>query len=730
MAGPAAWRAHRTRRKSLDDAEPGDVALNGTAPDATAPGSTAPDGTARDGTALDGTARDGTARDGTALDGTARDGTARDGRAFDATAFDATAFDGTAVAGTTDNGTAVNGTATGSTAPDGASPGETPPPDTHAPGTAADAHSGDARPAAADGGQADSDQGGRDPAAADAPPGRRSRLRTAAGVGLNAVDGILAIGAGVMVVFVHDLKFWLFIPYWLDEAWVADSVRAPLSVVPRLASSTPLGWILLLRLVPHGGLERQRLVPLIFAGLAVSAAYLLGRELGLTRFTAGLLTATAALLSPAMVMRNDLKQYTAEAFGSIVIWLLVARTETKWTRWRLAALAVAASAGALIAETIILTGAAGLACLGLAALVRRQWRRLAEAAVAAVGMLVIYGVVYEIVVKPRINSTLNYTWAPEYAPTSVTGAAAFFWAKLQVLAPFIGFPALHDPRTGLTIALSVAGAGVVALAVMRRFALAALLPVTLVVVMAASAHQSYPFGDERTSTFWLVMFPVLMAIAVAAVPHAIGLGLGWLAGGTGGRPLRTGRRWLKWTLLPVIAIAAAAVAINYYTRAVLPDANSHVLAHDDPRSQVQYAVDHWRAGDVIVIDYGASYGFAYYYTDPATAYLSVPGNAAGWVPEYRDPHVIVMASRQPVEVGRAIVRARAILAAEPPDEHGRIWIIRNHAEPDERLAWRHAFNQLNRGGGHVTLIGLHLLGYLPGYQAVAVYTPPLPPHSR
>jgi len=37
--------------------------------------------------------------------------------------------------------------------------------------------------------------------------------------------------------------------------------------------------------------------PLIFAGLAVSAAYLLGRELGLTRFTAGLLTAAAALLS-------------------------------------------------------------------------------------------------------------------------------------------------------------------------------------------------------------------------------------------------------------------------------------------------------------------------------------------------------------------------------------------------------------------------------------------------
>jgi hypothetical protein len=544
-------------------------------------------------------------------------------------------------------------------------------------------------------------------------------MRTAAGIGLNVIDAILAAGAGVMVIFVHDLKFWLSIPYWLDEAWVMDSVRAPLSLVPRLAATTPLGWILLLRLVPHGGLERQRLVPLVFAGLAVSAAYLLGRELGLTRFTAGLLTAAAALLSPAMLLRNDLKQYTAEAFGSIVVWLLVARTESKWSRWRLAALALAASAGTLIAETIILTGAAGLACLGLAALIRRQWRRLAEVAIAAVGMLAVYGVIYEIVIRPRINHELNYVWTPDYAPASVTGAASFFWAKLQVLGPFIGFPALPDHVDGLTVTLSVAGAGVVALALMRRFALAALLPVTLVVVMAASAHQSYPFGDERTSTFWLVMFPVLMAIAVAAVTHGIGMGL------------RLIHRWVAWVLLPVIAVAGAAAAINYYTRAVLPDANSHNLAHDDVRSQVHYVEEHWRTGDVVIVDYGSSYGFAYYYRDPAPVYTSVAGNAAGWVPQYPDnAHVIVMTGREAGDVGRAIEKARGILAAEPPDEHGRIWLIRNHAPPAERLAWLDAFTQLNRGGGHVAIIDVHLLGYLPGYQAVAVWTPPYPGRTR
>src|SRR5260370_1090893 len=53
---------------------------------------------------------------------------------------------------------------------------------------------------------------------------RGSRLRMAGAIGLNVIDGILAIGAGVLVVLVHDGKFWLAIPYLLDEAWGADRV--------------------------------------------------------------------------------------------------------------------------------------------------------------------------------------------------------------------------------------------------------------------------------------------------------------------------------------------------------------------------------------------------------------------------------------------------------------------------------------------------------------------------
>ena len=69
----------------------------------------------------------------------------------------------------------------------------------------------------------------------------------------------------------------------------------------------------------------------------------------------------------------------------------------------------------------------------------------------------------------------------------------------------------------LAIPLALTIAGIAALALLGRYALAAMFPVTLVIVMTASAVHQYPFGDERTSTFWEVMFPVLMAFVLLGV---------------------------------------------------------------------------------------------------------------------------------------------------------------------------------------------------------------------
>ncbi|HTU76175.1 MAG TPA: hypothetical protein VMG38_21870 [Trebonia sp.] len=554
----------------------------------------------------------------------------------------------------------------------------------------------------------------------DRPAALAPAPRKAVAIGLRSADVVLAIVAGVMVIFVHDVPYLLHEPYWLDEAWVADSIRAPLSEVPRLASSTPLGWTLLLRLVPGPGLQRQRLVPLAFAGLAVATGYLLGRELRLTRFLAGLLTAAAVLLSPAMLARDDLKQYTAEAFAALAIWLLVARLENTWSRRRLAALALVTSLGTLLAETAIFTGGAAFACLFLVALCRGQWRRLAELAVAGAGALVVFGAIFAVVLKPRIDPQLSSYWSPLYSPASVTGAARFFWVQLsQRVGPYIGFPlgttrAFTQPATvaELAIPLALTVAGIAALAAMRRPALAAMLPVTLLVAMIASAARQYPFGDERTSTFWEVMFPVLMAIAVAVAIHGAGRALGRLDVSV--------RRWAR----PAAAVAIAAAAVAGYVLVVWPDINSHPIPDDDSRSQVQFAEAHYQPGDVFLVDYGASYGFDYYYKTPTTYFPAVGGIAAGFFPQYLDPHIIIMTSRSAPDFSAAMTRAIGVLSSEPASEHGRVWVIREHELPVEARSWKQVFTQLDAGGGHVTIDKLSKFGYGPAFMPLALYTPP------
>src|SRR5260370_42451856 len=69
----------------------------------------------------------------------------------------------------------------------------------------------------------------------------------------DVTDCCLAATVGLAVLVVWNVHYLLSQPYWLDEAWVADSVRAPLAVIPRLSARTPLGWVLLLPLVPLRG---------------------------------------------------------------------------------------------------------------------------------------------------------------------------------------------------------------------------------------------------------------------------------------------------------------------------------------------------------------------------------------------------------------------------------------------------------------------------------------------
>ena len=475
---------------------------------------------------------------------------------------------------------------------------------------------------------------------------------------LGIIDVCLAAAVGLSVLLVHDVPYLLHHSFWVDEAWVADSVRAPIGLTPSLASSTPVGWTVLLRLVPFGGPERLRLVPLAFAMLAAAAGYLLGHELRLTRYTTGILTGAAVLLSPAMLVRDDLKQYTAEAFACVLLWLLVARIENRWRLRRLAAIAGTTCVALLFANTVIFVGVAAMAALGLECLVRRQWRRLGWVAVASAGMLAVSLVIYELLIRPQVTPNLTAYWIPYYVPRNFSAAVSYVDFRLHQLAPYMGF-------RFLVIDLVLALAGIAALIWLRRFALAAMLPVTLAVVIAASAAGKYPFGDIRTSTFWLVTVPLLMAVAVAAAAR-------WAASLS---------RWA-----PVLVTA---VALAVWVGATDPFIRSHHIPNEDVHAQVTYLDRHFRHGDVVIVSYAASYAFAYYYPTANPSFPPDPVGPNAHIPAYpRVPWIVVMTDRHPVDVKDALRAARAKIAVEPSGARGRIWIIRSHMKPAEINAWR------------------------------------------
>ena len=481
------------------------------------------------------------------------------------------------------------------------------------------------------------------------------------------IDICLATIAGLCVLLVHDVAYLLSHSFWVDEAWVAETVRARIGLTPSLASSTPLGWTFLLRLVPFGGPERLRLVPLAFAGLAAAAGYLFGRELRLTPYVTGVLTGAAALLSPAMLVRDDLKQYTAEAFACLLLWVLVARIENEWRVGRLVAIAATASVGMLFANTVIFVGVAAMAALAIECLVTRHYRRLAEVAAAAAAMLAVGLAIYETLIRPQVTRNLVTYWAPFYAPRRSPGALlSFVGHQLRQLAPYMGLP----------LAVDVVGvvAGIAALVWLRRFALAALFPILLVITIAASAARKYPFGDLRTSTFWLVVVPVLTAVGVAAA--------GRLAA-------RIDRR---------VPLVVAAVALAVWVTATDTYIRAHPIPNEDVHSQVTYLDSHFRRGDVVIVSYGASFGFAYYYAQAPS--FPVGDGPNGHVVAYPQlPWMVVMTARQPADIAKALAAARAKIAADPAGAGGRIWIIRSHQTRSEVRAWRR-----DLAGDHVTAI--------------------------
>jgi hypothetical protein len=501
-------------------------------------------------------------------------------------------------------------------------------------------------------------RGAREPAqATDAAPTEQARPKPAAWW----IDVAMLLALVSLAVAARRPRYLLSHSFWLDEGWVADSVRAPLHQLHLLTSSTPIGWTFLLRLVPPvGPPERLRLLPLAFAVASVVAAYLLGRQLGRVQAVAAGL---GAALAPSALRNHSLKQYSADVFVTLLLLWLGARLEVRWSRRRLLGFFLACVLTVLISHVTVFVSSAVLVALLLVLVAERRWERLRWLVALGLGVALAEAAVYVALAGAGNTQDLQRVWQASFVPfdRGLGPAAAFVAARVTDSLGRVGFG-------GWPLAAVLVVAGLVALWRARRKTVAlavCLLPAELLV---AGALHRYPFLDERTSLFFVTLLTVCGALGV-------GSAVAWSA-----------RR--PWTVPVGVAAAVAAGAL------LLPaarDSAAQPMPASSIRQQVAYVLAQRRPGDVVVVGPAASYAFGYYWPERPTFTPATAGTAVRFQVEYpgRDDLVLVRRRRAP-DLIHGAMRQAAMRSGS-----GRVWVVLAEAG-DGEPGWAPAMDAAGR----------------------------------
>jgi hypothetical protein len=479
------------------------------------------------------------------------------------------------------------------------------------------------------------------------------------------VDVAIVILLALLVFLVHPLGAMFRRPYWLDEAWVADLAKAPLSRQAELSSSTPIGWALLLRLVPSHAAQRFRVIPLTFSVAGAIVAYLLVRGLNwrdtIEARGAGVVAVAAVVLAPISLARNDLKQYTADATLALLVLLLGRNAEQDGRRRSLVMLAIvsfAVTPFSTVAALVTIAVFVGL--LGAAAL-EKQWHRVREVLVCGVGSGVAIGAYVAAFVLPHDNKRLRDYWRPFYLTGTPIDVVSKAWHRFAELRTSLGVPAV--------VAFALFGLGVAALVARRHVALAIAVAVLWLEMFVLGTASIYPFLDARTSHFVLVVSLVTAAIGfvglvLATVQHRRGLALG----------------------VALAAVALLAFGARHDIR--------HFADHrEDSRAQARYVAAHRNARDVVVISVSGNYGFTYYWPGREhKEYRHSSRAGAGFFARVDGINAVFATDRTPAAVFETM--RVAIAHWQTLGGTGRIWIVRSHVGREELEAWSEALRVL------------------------------------
>jgi hypothetical protein len=374
-----------------------------------------------------------------------------------------------------------------------------------------------------------------------------------------------------------------------------------------------------------------------------------------------------------MLVRNDLKQYTAEAFTALLTLALTSRLERTWTRWGLVALSVSVWAGMLFSNAVAFVGVAAFVAVCIIQAARRAWRRLAEAVVAGACTGVLMLAVYEAFDARAVTPLNASTYWPHYflpVRQGLGAGSAFVIHHFEVVRAAFGLGPWW-------LAVPLVVAGIVTMIRLGRPATALAVIALWPEMLVLSALKKYPFLNPRTSTFLFAITVVVAAIGLVGLCSLL-------------------RPWLKGWL----AAGLAAVALVAFVIGAQPYLRGHTIPNENVRGQTLYVAAHAAPDDVVLVSLASNWGFAYYWPIGQPARRFTPADMQQYVAYFPDqPRIVVARARDQAGVDAALSQA---LAKARQHRCARIWLIRTHISHGEGPAWASA---LSRQGQSSTPVG-------------------------
>lgn len=464
--------------------------------------------------------------------------------------------------------------------------------------------------------------------------------------------GVLGLGT----LGAHPVGYLLSHPFWLDEAWVAVGTRAPLRDLLWVSFPTPPGWALLLRL-PWPGEQGMRLLPLSFHVATVVMACLFTMEVWGSgkrgRLVVGGLAGVIVMLSPWSLMRQDLKQYTADAFVSLLLLWLASRAEKPPDSRKLWTLAVVSVVAALFSWIAMFV--AGAIFIGLLAVAISRHDAQAVRGVLLVGASLAagFGVVYLVLIAPYLGDSLISFWGSFFLTGTPFDVITSMWTRYaRVMSVYPTLFTWVAPVFGVLGILAIGR---------ERPGTAISVPALFCFMVGLGLLERYPFLDQRTSHFLLMAFLTVVAIG-------FGSGANWLLDRN---PLR------GWAALLSAALIVLAPSIPYLKGEFMPD--------EDVRVQVRYVENHRSAGDVVLVNSSGSWGLGYYWSGGQLRFA----RDSSFSVEVTGDGAFVTAQRSPEGVASGL--ETALRQAGAPGASGRVWVVLSHVLSHDQGNWESAF---------------------------------------